>query len=172
MLESGERAVSTRLQSTWAAFSNFALRDNVLEVAVGLIFASSFTAVVNSFVSDILLPIISLLPFISRNLDEQFLVLKDGHQDVRYNTLQQALDDGAVVWAYGSFLDKVFRFFLIALALFGVGRFYGWATGDKVIKRQVKCKYCRKYISEKVRYDGAQWVLCTTPCARTCRCIC
>lgn len=65
--------------------------------------------------------------------------------------MQQALDDGALVWAWGNFLDKVLRFLLIALALFIIARIYGWASSDPIIKKQVKCKYCRKYISEKAR---------------------
>lgn len=38
----------------------------------------------------------------------------------------------------------------IALALYMVARLYGWTTHDNIIKRTVKCKYCRKQISEKV----------------------
>ncbi|TKX21663.1 anditomin synthesis protein L [Elsinoe australis] len=145
-----------RASSFWDSFSNFALRDNVLEVAVGLIFAASFTAVANSLVTDIILPIISLLPFLSRNLDECFLILRRGSgyesgEIGRYNTVKQAQADGAVVWLYGSFLDKVLRFALIALSLFMIARGYEWVSKDKIVKRQVKCKYCRKYISEKAR---------------------
>jgi large conductance mechanosensitive channel len=64
--------------------------------------AAAFTSVVSSFVSDILLPPISLIPFIDRNLDEKFAVLRSGaHRSGSYNTSKQALDDGAVVMAYG-----------------------------------------------------------------------
>jgi large conductance mechanosensitive channel len=69
--------------------------------------ASAFTTVVTSFVSDILLPPLSLLPFINRNMDEKFAVLRAGknyHNGTHghgYNTLSQALSDGAVVMAYG-----------------------------------------------------------------------
>ncbi|KIW02161.1 large conductance mechanosensitive channel protein [Verruconis gallopava] len=144
--------VQGRAKSLWEAFSNFALRDNVLEVAVGLIFASAFTAVANSLVTDIILPIISLLPFISRNLDERFTILRQGHHANQvYNTVQQALDDGAVVWAWGNFVDKVLRFLVLAVALFLIAKTYSWAASDNIIKRQVKCKYCRKYISEKAQ---------------------
>lgn len=54
--------------------------------------------------SDILLPPISLIPFINKNLDEKFAVLRRGQHYMKgygYNTLKQALDDGAVVMAYG-----------------------------------------------------------------------
>lgn len=68
--------------------------------------AGSFTSVVTSFVSDILLPPLSLLPFINRNMDEKFAILRRGPKynvtdGVGYNTLRQAADDGAVVLAYG-----------------------------------------------------------------------
>ncbi|CAD0085684.1 unnamed protein product [Aureobasidium vineae] len=90
------------LSSTWNDFCDFALRDNVLEVAVGLILAAAFGTVVSSFVSDILLPPISLLPFLSRNLDERFATLRHGQNvTLGYNTVQQALEDGAIVMAYG-----------------------------------------------------------------------
>ena len=57
-----------------------------------------------SFVSDILLPPIALLPFLNRNFEEKFAVLRKGpYYDEMdgYNTLKQAQDDGAVVMAYG-----------------------------------------------------------------------
>ena len=59
-----------------------------------------------SFVSEILLPPLSLLPFINRNMEEKFAVLKRGqgyhHNGTHgYNTMDQALGDGAVIMAYG-----------------------------------------------------------------------
>jgi large conductance mechanosensitive channel len=172
-----EREFGARFVTAWDNFANFALRDNVLEVAVGLMsvspifvplssshsdwkcsLAASFSAVANSLVSDIILPIISLLPFIDKNLVEKFAVLRGGRQKVPYNTIQQALDDGAIVWAYGSFLDKVLRFLLIAIALLLIAKTYGYVVGDNIVKRQKKCGYCRKYISEKAK----RCVNCTT----------
>lgn len=65
--------------------------------------AAAFTTLVTSFVSEILLPPLSLLPFVNRNLEEKFAVLRRGqhYKGHGYNTMQQALDDGAVVMAYG-----------------------------------------------------------------------
>jgi large conductance mechanosensitive channel len=65
--------------------------------------AAAFTKVVSSFVSDIILPVISLLPFLNRNLEEKFAVLRPGpkYEVKGYNTVAQALDDGAVVLAWG-----------------------------------------------------------------------
>lgn len=60
---------------------------------------------VTSFVSDIVLPILSLLPFIDRNFDEKFAVLKKGPRygdsGQGYTTIKLALEDGAVVMGYG-----------------------------------------------------------------------
>ncbi|KAH7112870.1 putative large-conductance mechanosensitive channel [Dendryphion nanum] len=140
----------------WDSFSNFALRDNVLEVAVGLIIAASFTACANSLVTDIILPIISLLPFLARNLDEKFAILKHGPNynttiSNGYNTKDQALSDGAVVFAYGTFIDKIVRFFILAISMWAIASLYSRTTNDNIVKRQIRCRFCRKYISEKAK---------------------
>jgi len=153
-----EQDAQKTVKSLWEGFQDFALRDNVLEVATGLIIAAAFTTVVTSFVSDILLPPISLLPFINKNLDEKFAILRHGPSynhsapdSLPYNTLQQALDDGAVVLAYGSFLDKLFNFLGVGFSLYFIAQVYGYVSKDSIIKHTVRCKYCRKYISEKAQ---------------------
>ncbi|KAI4234900.1 MAG: hypothetical protein LQ349_003498 [Xanthoria aureola] len=140
--------LKARTQNAWDDFTDFALRDNVLEVAVGLILASAFTTVVSSFVDDIILPPVSLISPSNNNLDAKFAVLRGRGP---YATLKDARADGAVVMAYGEFISKIIRLFVIALALFVIARAYGWAADDSVIKKQVKCKYCRKRISEKAK---------------------
>ncbi|KAH8592810.1 large-conductance mechanosensitive channel [Bisporella sp. PMI_857] len=146
--------VGRKAKRLWHGFSSFALQDNVLEVAVGLIIASAFTSLVTSFVSEILLPPLSLLPFINRNMEEKFAILRIGqgyhHNGTHgYNTLEQALADGAVVLAYGTFLNKVFNFMGVGMALYTVASVYEWCSNDSIIKCTVKCKYCKKRISEK-----------------------
>ncbi|KAF2134771.1 gated mechanosensitive channel [Dothidotthia symphoricarpi CBS 119687] len=155
-LRDAEQGVRQKTSGVWDSFSNFALRDNVLEVAVGLILAAAFTSCANSLVSDIILPIISLLPFLSRNLDEKFAILKHGPNyngtvSNGYNTVEQALSDGAVVFAYGSFFDKLVRFLCIAISLWVIAMVYSRTSGDNIVKKQVKCKFCRKYISDKAK---------------------
>jgi large conductance mechanosensitive channel len=55
------------------------------------------------------------------------------------------------VFAYGVFLDKIVRFFCIAVALWTIAIVYGRTSGDSIVKKQVRCKFCRKYISEKAK---------------------
>jgi len=144
-----------RVKTAWQGFKDFALRDNVLEVAVGLIVANAFTAVVTSMVSDILLPPLSVLPFLNRNIEEKFLILKAGpsyNASIHgYNTLQQAADDGAVTLAYGLFVMQLIRFFAVAITLYLLAQLYSTVAKDSIITRTTKCKYCRKAISASAK---------------------
>ena len=65
--------------------------------------AAAFTRIVNSLVSDIILPFVALLPLFDRNLPQKFLVLRPGpnYDQGGYNTIQQAEADGAITMAYG-----------------------------------------------------------------------
>ncbi|CAK7220210.1 hypothetical protein SBRCBS47491_004111 [Sporothrix bragantina] len=148
VFEVGERAVL----HIWSGFLDFALQGNILEIAFGLIIASSFTGIVNSFVSDILLPPLSVLLPLNKNLDEKFAVLKPGPHYVKehgYNTLQFAQDDGAVVMAYGIFLNRVINFLGVGISLYALASTYQYFSHDPIIKHTIKCKYCRKLISDK-----------------------
>ncbi|EAU90147.2 hypothetical protein CC1G_05685 [Coprinopsis cinerea okayama7 len=146
--------VSNKIRGLWGGFTAFVLRDNVLEVAVGLIFATAFTKLVTSLVSNIILPPISLLPFMSKNLDEKFLVLKKGpnfEPPNGYNTREQASGDGAIVWAYGAFADEALKFIGVGAALYLIATVYGAFTKDSIIRDTIRCMYCRKEISAKAK---------------------
>ncbi|KAI0667629.1 ion channel [Trametes maxima] len=153
LLESGGSVVR-KAQSVWSGFIDFAARDNVLEVAVGLMIASAFTAVANSLVSDVILPPLSLLPFADhKNLPDKFITLRAGphRPEGGYNTLHQAADDGAVTLAYGRFIDKSISFIGLGLVLYTIATLYGYLTHDNIIKEKVKCAYCRKEVSKKAK---------------------
>ena len=51
-----------------------------------------------------------------------------------------------------AFLNQVFNFLGLGLSLYVIAMVYTWVSGDGVVKRTVKCRYCRKRISEKVRF--------------------
>ncbi|KAJ5745943.1 Large-conductance mechanosensitive channel [Penicillium odoratum] len=133
----------------WNAFLNFAARDNVLEVALGLIIANSFTKVVTSFVSDIVLPVVSLLPFLNRNMDQKFAVLSQGPNydpGKGYNTVKQARDDGALVLAWGGFVENFLNFVGVSLTLFAVAHLYMLVSHNKIIKPTAsRCLNCSSW---------------------------
>ncbi|KAG7287077.1 hypothetical protein NEMBOFW57_006580 [Staphylotrichum longicolle] len=145
-------------------FIDFAFQGNVLEIAFGLIIASMFTALVTSFVSDILLPPLSVLLPLNKNLEEKFAVLRSGPhrpRDTGYNTLKQAQDDGAVVMAYGFFLNRLLNFMGVGFSLYGLAAVYQYFSQDPIIKHTVKCRYCRKRINEK-REKALRCVNCSS----------
>ncbi|KAK3319316.1 large-conductance mechanosensitive channel [Apodospora peruviana] len=155
LLEEGQR----RVRRVWQGFIDFAFQGNVLEIAFGLILASMFTAVITSFVSDILLPPLSVLLPLNKNLEEKFAILKTGsRQRTDYNTLKQAQEDGAVVMAYGYFLNRLINFVAVGFSLYGLASLYQCFSTDPIIKHTVKCRYCKKYISER----AARCVNCTS----------
>lgn len=116
--------------------------------------AAAFTNVVTSFVSDIILPPLSVLLPLNANLDLKFAVLQAGpsYYDLPrgYHTIEQAQADGAVVMAYGVFLNKTLNFVGLGSALYALAGLYQYLSKDPIIKHMVKCRYCRKRINEKV----------------------
>jgi large conductance mechanosensitive channel len=98
-------------------FRDFIARGNVIDLAVGIVIGAAFTAIVNSFVKDILSPILGI--FGSANFNTQFVVLKAGKETPPpYVDLDAASKAGAVTFNYGSFITAVINFLIVAFALF------------------------------------------------------
>jgi len=98
-------------------FKEFAMRGNVVDMAVGIIIGASFGTIVKSLVSDIIMPPIGLL---LGNVDfsELFLVLKEGASPGPFATLADAQKAGAVTINYGMFINTVISFVIVAFAVF------------------------------------------------------
>ncbi len=98
-------------------FRDFALRGNVVDMAVGIVVGVAFSAIVKSFVDDVLMPPIGLLV---GNVDfsSLFLVLKSGATPGPYATIAAAHEAGAVTLNYGSFINTVIYFIIVAAAMF------------------------------------------------------
>jgi large conductance mechanosensitive channel len=94
-------------------FKAFALRGNVIDLAVGVIIGGAFSGIVNSLVSDILMPPLGML-LGGIDFSDFFLVLKGPHPD----TLAAAKAAGTVAIAYGVFLNVLVRFLIVAFAVF------------------------------------------------------
>ncbi len=98
-------------------FKEFALRGNVVDLAIGLIIGGAFSSIVNSFVSDILMPPIGLL-LGNADFSELFINLSGGS----YESLTAAQEAGAITINYGRFINTIVDFIIIALALFVIIR--------------------------------------------------
>ena len=94
-------------------FREFAMRGNVVDLAVGIIIGVAFGAIVNSLVNDIIMPPIGL---IMGNVDFADLFINLSGQE--YASLAAARDAGAPVIAYGAFINAVINFVIVAFAIF------------------------------------------------------
>jgi large conductance mechanosensitive channel len=97
----------------WREFREFAMRGNVVDLAVGIILGAAFTTIVNSLVNDLIMPPIGLA-IGGIDFSNLFLTLKGGS----YPTLEAAKAAGAVTINYGLFLNAVLRFVIVAFAVF------------------------------------------------------
>ena len=98
-------------------FREFVLRGNVLDMAVGIIIGVAFGAIVQSLVTDLIMPPIG---FAIGNVDfsDLFFLLKHGSPAGPYASLLDAKAAGAVTMNYGVFVTTIIRFLIIALAVF------------------------------------------------------
>jgi len=95
-------------------FKKFALRGNVIDLAVGIIIGAAFTTIVNSLVNDILMPPLGLA-IGGIDFTDFFITMKG---DGGYPTLAAAKEAGAVTLNYGIFINAVIRFMIVAFAVF------------------------------------------------------
>ena len=94
-------------------FKDFAMRGNVVDMAVGIIIGAAFGKIVSSFVNDVLMPPIGMLMG-GVNFGDLFFTLSDGD----YASLAAAKEAGAPVVAYGQFINTVLDFVIVAFAIF------------------------------------------------------
>ena len=98
-------------------FKAFAMRGNVIDMAVGIVIGAAFGGIVKSFVADVLMPPIGLL---LGNVDFSniFFVLKEGATAGPYASLATAQEAGAVTLNLGTFANTVINFLIVAFAIF------------------------------------------------------
>ena len=102
-------------------FKKFALRGNMIDLAVGFTVGAAFTTIVKSLVSDMIMPPIGLV-LGKADFSNFFWLLKAGSKPGPYATLSDARAVGAVTMNYGVFIDNTIAFLMVALAMFGIVR--------------------------------------------------
>jgi large conductance mechanosensitive channel len=121
-------------------FKEFAVRGNVLDMAVGIVIGAAFTGVVTSFVSDVLMPPIGLL--LGRvDFSNLFISLTGRH----FDSVAAAKTAGAATLNYGLFLNTIINFLIVAFAIFllvqQVNRLRGPAPAPAAPAKKT-CTYC------------------------------
>jgi large conductance mechanosensitive channel len=98
-------------------FREFALRGNVVDMAVGIIIGGAFGAVVKSLVDDLLMPPLGMLTG-GMDFANRYVLLEPGTPPGPYASLEQAKAAGAATLNYGLFINHVVSFLLVGLSVF------------------------------------------------------
>ncbi len=131
-------------------FKKFIMRGNVIDLAVGVIIGGAFQTIVNSLVSDVIMPVISLF---TGGIDfSNWFIALDGE---KYATLAEAQAAGASVLAFGNFISAVLNFLIMAFVIFCLIKVIN-SIADKTKKKEEVvveqpttkvCPYCKSEIS-------------------------
>ena len=135
-------------------FKKFAMRGNVIDMAVGVIIGGAFGKIVTSVVNDIFMPPLGML---MGNVDFSNLFISLNGKE--YATLEAAKKAGAPVLAYGSFLNTVIDFLILAFIIFMMIRQINKLTPAPAPKPEPRhCPYCKSEIAD----DATRCPHCTS----------
>jgi len=128
-------------------FREFAMRGNVVDMAVGIIIGGAFGTIVKSLVDDVIMPPIGLL-LGGVDFTDFFITLRDSAEAGPYLSLAEAKANGAVTLSYGMFINAVVSFTIIAFAVFllirGINRM---RRQEEVVATDPTTKDCPKCFS-------------------------
>lgn len=132
-------------------YKEFALKGNVLDMAIGIVIGGAFATIASSFVANIIAPVVG---YLSSGVDtaDLFFVLKQGGTGAPYLTLDQANKDGAVTLSYGLFINSIFSFLIVSWFAFtlvkGINRINRKEERD-LFKKTKDCPMCFSEIHKK-----------------------
>lgn len=135
-------------------FKNFAMRGNVLDMAIGVVIGGAFGQITTSLVNNIIMPPIGML--LGKIDFSNLFITLDGKQ---YDSLKAATDAGAPVLSYGLFINTVINFLIIAFAVFIVIRQINrFRPKPEPAPAPRLCPYCRQPVAN----DATRCPHCTS----------
>jgi large conductance mechanosensitive channel len=140
------------MKKTLKEFREFAVKGNMIDLAIGIIIGAAFSGIVNSLVNDIIMPPIGLI-LGKVDFANLFFTLSGTH----FNTLAEAKAGGAVTLNYGIFINTIISFLIVAFAVFmlvkQINRVRRAIEHQQVQSPTTKpCPYCKSLINiEAVR---------------------
>jgi large conductance mechanosensitive channel len=138
-------------------FKEFAMKGNMVDMAVGIVIGAAFGAIIASLVADVLMPPLGLL---LGNVDfsNLFLVLKEGNAPGPFATVAAAKEAGAVTLNYGLFVNTIVNFLIIAFSIFFVVRAINRAKRQEeappAAPTTKDCPYCLSAVPIKATRCG------------------
>ncbi|WMJ81909.1 large conductance mechanosensitive channel protein MscL [Clostridium sp. MB40-C1] len=126
-------------------FKDFAVKGNVIDLALGVLIGGAFSKIVSSLVNDIVMPILGL--FLGKiDFSNLFIVLGDG----KFKTIAEAKKAGVATLNYGIFINNIIDFLIIAFSMFIVIKQINKFSKKKDVPNPVttkNCPYCYSDIS-------------------------
>jgi len=132
----------------FAEFRKFAMRGNVIDLAVGVIIGGAFGKIISSLVDDILMPPLGLLTG-RIDLSKMYWQIGGG---THYATLEAARKAGVAVIAYGSFINAIVQFILLAFAVYMLVHFINKLNKPEEVEKAPDtrpCPFCTLPIAEQ-----------------------
>lgn len=129
-------------------FKTFALKGNVIDLAVGVIIGGAFGAIVTSLINDVIMPFVGLI-FGGANFTDKFCILgalPEGVTEAQVTSLEVAKELGVNTFNYGAFITAVINFIIMALIIFLMVKAINKATSlkkkEEAAPTTKKCPFC------------------------------
>ena len=147
-----------KVKGFFKEFKEFAMRGNVIDLAVGVIIGGAFQKIVNSLVNDIIMPLIGLLTK-GNDFSNKFIVLGKN----QYDTMAEAIADGAAILTYGNFIGAVINFLIMAFVIFVFIKILNKIShiGKKEEEKAPTTKVC-PYCKSKIDIEATRCPNCTS----------
>lgn len=148
LLKKHSKKAESKAKETIEDYKKFAIKGNIVDLAIGVVIGAAFTNIINTLVSSLITPLLSI---ITNKVDiaSLFVSLSGGS----YKTLEEAKTAGAIVLNYGAIFNAVLNFFIVSIILFIVFKYVSKlkassAKGDEeeAKKTTKSCPYCKSNI--------------------------
>lgn len=139
-------------------FKEFALKGNVMDLAIGVIIGAAFSSIVSSLVDDIIMPLVGLFTG-GINFTDYFISL-DG---TNYSTLAAAQEAGAATINYGQFLGMVLNFLIVAFTIFLAIKWINkFKRKEDEVEEEIVVKDC-VFCKTEIPIEASRCPNCTSP---------
>jgi len=137
-------------------YKKFAIKGNVIDMAIGVVIGSAFTNIVNTIVSSTITPLVSLLTS-NVDLSTLFITLKGG----TFSTLEEAKTAGAITLNYGSLINAILNFFIVSIVLFIIVKIISASNKKDAKTNEKKTKEC-PYCLSSIPIKATRCAFCTS----------
>lgn len=140
----------------WKEFREFAMKGNVVDLAIGVVIGGAFGKIVTSLVSDIIMPLVGLL-LGKVDFSNMFIPLGSGH----FNTIKEAKDAGVATLNYGLFINNIIDFLIVAFSIFFVIRQLSRFNKKEEVPATSTTKMCQ-YCCTDIPIEATRCPHCTS----------